>query len=234
MIRREEIAGGGRPNCMVVFVESYPQVIAGQQRTLMSLLEHWDSSIADPVVLTPGSGPYVDLLRSQGRTVWEMPQPSRLGRYGGAVYGDGVWGKVRNAAEAGGYIRALRRELLRRGVRGVFCNDMRGILTVGVAARSLGLPVMTWDKLDKPHGMLDWIELPLLSQVAIISDAVLTKFPDWQVRRYRNKIHRISNGADLDRFDVAVPDRKRLAWSPGIWRLGWWEPSAIERARTGS
>jgi glycosyltransferase involved in cell wall biosynthesis len=89
---------------------------------------------------------------------------------------------------------------------------MRGILTVGVAARSLGIPVMTWDKLDKPHGWLDWLELPLLHRTAVISNAVLTKFPQWQVRWFRKRIEHVSNGADLVRFDTVQSMRSSLGF----------------------
>lgn len=187
----------------VVFVESYPQVIAGQQRTLLSLLETWSENEIPAAVLVPGEGPYVDELKSRKADVWVVPQPKQLGRYGGAVYRDGLIAKLKTRAQALGYIRTLRRFLREKKVQGVFCNDMRGILTVGISARSLGVPVMTWDKLDKPHGWLDSLELPLLQRTAVISEAVLTKFPKWQVQWFRNRIELVPNGADLARFDSA-------------------------------
>lgn len=194
----------------VVFVESYPQVIAGQQRTLLSLLEAWAEHNIPAAVLVPQEGVYVDELRRRGIDVWLVPQPEQLGRYGGAIYRDGLCTKLKTRLQAAGYIRTLRRELRQRRVRAVFCNDMRGILTAGIAARSLGLPVMTWDKLDKPHGRLDWFELPLLQRTAVISSAVLTKFPRWQVRRFQNRIELVPNGADLARFDAAKSVRPEL------------------------
>ncbi|QDV12550.1 GDP-mannose-dependent alpha-(1-6)-phosphatidylinositol monomannoside mannosyltransferase [Rosistilla oblonga] len=199
------------PNhAQVLFVESYPQVIAGQQRTLLSLLSQWDSKLADAVVMTPGGGVYVDKLRSLDHLVWEFPQPARLSRYGGAIYDDGFVGKLRNGTQGVAYLRQLRKALQDKDVRAVFCNDMRGLLTVGVAARSLGIPVMIWDKLDKPHGWLDRIELPLVNRVAIISEAVLSKFSSRQCQRYRDKISLVPNGADLTQFDGVPADRARF------------------------
>ena len=33
-----------------------------------------------------------------------------------------------------------------------------------VAARLAGIPVLIWDKLDQPHGMLDQLQLPLANR----------------------------------------------------------------------
>ena len=186
----------------------------------MSLLDRWDGKLAKAVVLTPGEGMYVERLRQLGHSVTVIPQPQRLGRYGGAVYEDGYIGKIRNGVEGLRYIRSLRRELKQSGIAAVFCNDMRGLLTVGAAARSLRIPVMIWDKLDKPHGRLDLFELPLVTRVAIISNSVLSKFPRWQVERFRNKIKLVPNGADLTKFDVAVADRDAFGITPEDLAIG--------------
>ena len=202
-----------RTTSPVVFVESYPQVIAGQQRTLISLLETWSETEIPAIVFVPGDGIYVEKLRELGVDVRIVPQPAMLDRYGGQIYQDGWRKKWKTWSATLTYVREIRRILRKQRVQGVFCNDMRGILTAGIAARSLGLPVMTWDKLDKPHGRLDLIELPLLQRVAIISNAVLTKFPQWQVRWFNKKIVLVPNGADLSRFDSACSARIALGLS---------------------
>jgi glycosyltransferase involved in cell wall biosynthesis len=98
---------------------------------------------------------------------------------------------------------------------GVYCNDMRGLLTAGIAARCLGLPVMIWDKLDKPHGWMDWLQLPLVRKNIIISKAVLRKYPAWQVRLLRNRIELVHEGADLERFQGTKSVRRTLGLGEG-------------------
>lgn len=198
----------------ILFVESYPHVMFGQQRTLLSLLEGCAAAGIAPQVVATSEGMFVDEVRRRGVPVTILPYPGLLSVYGGAIYGYRGWRRLRMFKQLAGYVLSIRRALRLLELDGVFCNDMRGLLTVGLAARSLGLPVMIWDKLDRPHGWLDWIQLPLVRRNLIISDAVRTKYPRWQQKLFRGRIHRIFNGADLDRFDGARSIRDELPSEP--------------------
>lgn len=198
----------------ILFVESYPHVMFGQQRTMLSLLETCPTTGVEPMVAVTGEGPFVEEVRRRAVPVTILPYPGLLSSYGGAIYGYRGWRRLQMVGQLAGYVMTIRRTLKLLGIDGVFCNDMRGLLTVGLAARSLGLPVMIWDKLDKPHGWLDWLQLSLVSRNLIISDAVKTKYPAWQKQFFRNRIHKIFNGADLSRFDAARSIRNELPGEP--------------------
>ena len=200
--------GDRRP---VLFVESYPQVLAGQQRTLLALLDAWPADGPPTVVTAPAGGPLPDALPSVagGRVRFEpLPPRPALNRYGGAIYRDRGLAKLKTLAAAAGGVRDARRFLQRLRPAAAFCNDMRGILTVGIAAKSLGVPLMTWDKLDKPHGRGGWmdrLELPLCDRVLVISEAVKAKFPAAHRRRYAAKLRTVRNGIDFAPLDAAAP-----------------------------
>ncbi|QDV65951.1 glycosyltransferase family 4 protein [Crateriforma conspicua] len=197
-----------------LFVESYPHVIAGQQRTLLSLLQRCRRHDIEPVVLTPGPGAYVDHLRDAGFEVHVAAYPESLGRYGGAIYRDGIRGRVSVMRQTAGYVWGLRSVLRQLDPAAVFYNDMRGLLTVGVAAKTMGVAGMIWDKLDKPHGKLDWFQLPLVRKNPIISGPVAMKYPAWQRRIWGNRICRVPNGVDYGRFQNQPDIRSDLGWSP--------------------
>ncbi|MEM9704122.1 MAG: hypothetical protein AAF907_16910, partial [Planctomycetota bacterium] len=75
----------------VLFVESYPQVLAGQQRTLLAILDAWPADGPEPVVVAPSNGPLPEALPSvaDGRVRFEiLPPREALNRYGGAIYRD--------------------------------------------------------------------------------------------------------------------------------------------------
>lgn len=179
----------------------------------MSLLDTATDNGIQPIVSVPGEGVFTDRLRELGHEILLQPYAEKLNRYGGAIYRDGLATKLATVLDGIKYILTCRRQLKQRRPQSVFCNDMRGLLTVGVAARSLGIPVMTWDKLDKPHGILDWFQLPLVNLNAIISTPVTNKYPPWQRWWYRNKIHLIPNGADLPKFENVIPMRRELGIS---------------------
>jgi glycosyltransferase involved in cell wall biosynthesis len=194
----------------ILFVESYPHVLFGQQRTLLSLLDACGGMGVEPLVAVTASGPFTDEVRQRGIEQVEFPYPDSISGYGGAIYRTRGLRWLRMMGQVAGYIRGIRRELRRLQVGAVFCNDMRGLLTVGVAARSLGLPVMIWDKLDKPHGWMDWVQLPLVACNLIISDAVTNKYPSWQKKVFASRISKVSDGVALESFDASVSIRARL------------------------
>ncbi|MBA2780245.1 glycosyltransferase family 4 protein [Billgrantia kenyensis] len=185
----------------ILFVESYPHVMYGQQRTLLYLLEVACQEGHTVQVLSTERGVFADHVESMGQSVICCGYPERLSQYGGAIYRYGFRDKLLTQWQAFSYIKTLRDFLLNQEehIDIVFCNDMRGLLTMGVAARLCGIPAVIWDKLDKPHGVLDWFQLPIADLNIIISDAVLKKYPAWQKRWYKRKIHKIHDGcAKLD------------------------------------
>ena len=203
------------------FVESYPQVVAGQQRTLAAILAAWTDRGHAATVVAPADGPARGPFEAAGAEFVVSEPPPRLRRYGGAVYSDGPLGKAANAAAAARYVRQARRWLARTRPDVLFCNDARGWLTLGPAAKSLRLPVIHWDKLDQPHGRGGWmdrLELPLCDRVLFITDAVKAKFPPAQLVRYAAKWRTVHDGIEPDRFDPAAdpaadPYRAGLGWA---------------------
>lgn len=184
----------------IVFVESYPQVMYGQQHTLMSLLNNAKNDGHHCRVVTTNDGPFVNNLRHHGNEVVIHPYPSQLAVYGGAIYNYGFKDKLSLVLQSIKYFLELRVWLKSNRPDILFCNDMRGLLTMGVAARSLGIPVVIWDKLDKPHGLLDWFQLPIAKVNIIISDAVKVKYPVIQQSIFARKIHKIHEGVDLPTY----------------------------------
>lgn len=192
----------------ILFVDSYPQEVAGQQRTLLAMLDRARVEGFEPTVVLPQDGGFADHLREAGWPVAVVPQPARLGGYGGAVYRLGITGYAKAGLAWAGYIRDIAGWLRARDEKVMFCNDLRGVLTFGVAAKRAGQKVVLWDKLDKPHGLLDHVQLPLVNRNLVISRAVLSKYPAWQQRAMRDRIEVVSNGIDYARF--ADPPRGRL------------------------
>ncbi len=194
----------------VLFVESYPHVVYGQQHTMLALLEHSRQAEIEPLVAVPGEGSFADSVRQMGIEPTVFPYPSMLARYGGAIYHYQGIGQVAFAWQVARYVLQARRGLRSLAPSAVFCNDLRGLLTIGAAARSLRIPVMIWDKLDRPHGWLDRLQLPLANRTAFISDAVKAKFSERALRRYADRLETIPNGVEVNRFDAAKPIRQRL------------------------
>ena len=65
-------------NKLVAFVESYPHVIAGQQRTMLSLLEMSPHRGIEPLLVAPKQGVYVDTVVERGIRATLIPYPERM------------------------------------------------------------------------------------------------------------------------------------------------------------
>lgn len=182
----------------------------GQQRILLSMLDACPRADIEPLIAVTAEGPFVEEVRRRSIPVTFFPYPELLFSYGGAIYRTKGFRFLRMLWQLMGYIRQIRSKLRPLSLDGVYCNDMRALLTVGIAARSLGLPVLIWDKLDKPHGWMDWFQLPLVTQNLIISKAVTRKYPKWQTFLMGRKIVLAYEGADLERADKAVSIRRTL------------------------
>ncbi|MEH6453544.1 MAG: glycosyltransferase family 4 protein [Psychromonas sp.] len=182
----------------ILFIESYPQVIFGQQKTLLSLLAEAQKQRIDTTVACTERGVFTEKLEELNYKLELFRYPEMLSTYGGAIYRYGLTQKIKTAFQLLKYINGIRLKLKMMKPDLVFCNDMRGLLTVGVAAKFAGIPVVIWDKLDKPHGWMDWFQLPLVQKNIIISDSVRVKYPQWQQSFFSKKIEKIYNGAYLD------------------------------------
>ena len=185
----------------VLFVESYPQASAGQQETLLALLARCDAAGIAPTVAAPGPGVFMERIAAAGHAARVMPQPAAIARYGGAIYRYGGLRKLAMAGAVARYVARLRQDIARGPWRAVFCNDLRGLLTFGLAARLTGVPTIIWDKLDRPHGIYDALQLPLASRNLMIADCVGAKYPQWQRRLWADRMVLNRNGIDTARVD---------------------------------
>ncbi|CDU11566.1 glycosyltransferase family 4 protein [Vibrio coralliirubri] len=197
----------------VLFVESYPQVFMGQQQTMLALLKSAVKRGIVPTVACTAEGIYSKILRDEGFDVITFEYPTSLQVYGGEIYRYGVIKKIQTYAQIIPYVMGIVKKLKALQIDAVYCNDMRGILTVGVAAKLAGIPSITWDKLDKPHGWLDWVQLPLVNRNMVISDSVRVKYPSWQNRFYNKRVVKVHDGAYIDVIDKAINIREELGFT---------------------
>lgn len=184
----------------VLFVESYPHVMMGQQKTLTKLLDRCKDRNIYPIVACTDEGVFSQYVRNEGFETLIIPYPDKINVYGGQIYHYSLVDKLKTYFQVIEYIFSLIKFLKTNKIDTVYCNDMRGLLTVGVAAKLCFIPVVIWDKLNKPHGWLDKLQLPLVSKNIIISDSITTKYPTIQTKIFSAKIHKIMEGVFLDEF----------------------------------
>jgi glycosyltransferase involved in cell wall biosynthesis len=120
----------------------------------------------------------------------------RLGRYGGAVLRENVWGKARLVWPYLTYSAHVKRIIRNANIRVVHCNSIRSLLTVGPVARLCGVPVVWHHRLDQ--GRWDRFGIKLANRVIVVANSLAEQLkPRPQDRK---KLITIYNGVDLREF----------------------------------
>lgn len=190
----------------ILFIEAYPG-FRGAQRSLAALLEgirrrQLDATANSPkieaAVLCLAPGRAEEGYRQSGADVHLLTPPAALQVFGGGLRGDGPpqagrAQKLRAVTALARFTPRLRHFLRQHRPDVVHCNQARGVLLAGPAARSLGLPLV-WHQ----RGMLDLSSTVtaaagLLAQHLIcVSRAVRQSLP----KRLRRRSTVINNGID--------------------------------------
>ena len=166
-----------------LFVEAYPRA-KGSQRSLALLLEHLPPEVRRSVLC------FVDaqsaqLYRDSGVEVTVEPPPRSLRGYGGNL---NETTSARLAALGLGAVLPftwrLRRRFRRLAPDVVHCNQARGVLLTGWAARSLGLPIVWHLRGSNPlRGRMTRMAGRLADRVICVSDDLLADVPNPEVAR---------------------------------------------------
>lgn len=194
----------------VLYVEAYPG-FRGAQRSLATLVGSLVRPVAgspdaavDPTIRCTHAGRAADGYRRQGLRVEIHPAPARLLELGGGLARRGLAGQL--ATVGLGLVpdtwRWLRRLRLERPDL-VHCNQARGVLLAGPAARLLGLPVIWHQRglLDLP-GWARTLASRLATDTVCVSTAVRESLPEG----IRHRARVIANGIDTG----SLPDQSTV------------------------
>ncbi|NQW05388.1 MAG: hypothetical protein HQ485_15390, partial [Acidobacteria bacterium] len=131
-----------RPIHVLIF-EPYPFAqVAGNLRTLLYILAHTDRSKFQLTLAVPFETPLKQLVAAFDVNWQVLPPPAQLNQYGGKVLTGGRWQQLRSVGAWWTYTRYLRRWLRQSQVDVIYCNGIRALITLGVAARLAGVPTV--------------------------------------------------------------------------------------------
>ncbi len=184
----------------VMFFESHSGYFYGAQQSLWLLVKHLDRRRFRPIFVGPEEGLLTARLQEAGVKTVILRHDDGLGRYGGAVLREGIWGKMRLLIPYAAYARRLRRIMREEGVDIAHCNSIRSLLTVGPVARTAGVPLIWHHRLSLEFGWWNRIGLWLADRVIVVSDSLRDHFPGGPVDP--RKFVTVYNGVNLANFDA--------------------------------
>jgi len=158
----------------VIVFHAYPHQYAGAQRFTHGLARALPDRGCWARVVTPADGPFVARLRDDGIDVRIVPAPEVWQRYGRALEGP----------LAGPALASLPAYWLKlaRAIKGwrpsvVHCNDHRGLLLGGPAARLAAVPVVWHVHGVYPSLMLNLLGMLVAERILVNSRATLAGLP---------------------------------------------------------
>jgi glycosyltransferase involved in cell wall biosynthesis len=195
-----------RPVRVLIF-EPYPMgKVGGNLRTLSYLVAHIDRTRFELVVVSPMETEFIARLRAGGTECVVVEPPASVGRYGGKVLRDGWFGGLRNALDLLRYNQALARVVRARKIDVIYCNSIRALLSIGLAAKLTRTPVLWYIKGELNNPTLDRIGFAMADRIFFFCASNRDdKYPSL-VRRHQRKIGVLKIG--IDPADVLAVERR--------------------------
>jgi glycosyltransferase involved in cell wall biosynthesis len=185
------------PANRVLIFEPYPgNKIAGNLRTLAYILKYSDKANWHFVVLAPSEmrGAIPDTLEGVDLVVLEPG--SSIHRYGGRALRDSLAGRAKSAWQLLQYNLRVSRLIRERKIDVVYCNSIRALLFVGLAARLTRTPLLWYIKGDLANPLLDRMGFLIADKILFFCESNRDdKYPRL-VKHYRRKIDILPIGLD--------------------------------------
>ncbi len=155
----------------VAYISQFPNMVGGGEHSLLDLMCSLPKHI-EPVLITPGAGMFSDKANKCDIEHQSLPMPP-LKQAKLSVFSQ--WRKT---------LKTLKPDV-------IHANNSRAAFYAGIAAKSLGIPVVFHCRISEPDGLMDNILMRLVHMVICNSQAVAQRFSDFQVpvRVIYNGIH---------------------------------------------
>lgn len=207
----------------VVFCESGYNRFYGAQQSLFNFLINCDKEELDIVTLSPGRGMFTEKLEQNNIHVDVVAYPKELDRTGEQLRNNSFLKKIKMSLGILKYIRKQLKYFKAKNIDLVYCNDIRSILTCGVAARLSGIPVLWYVRIDKNLGLFNQIAANIANQIAVIANNVKSIFKDKYIYKAKQKFNTIYTGIDLEQIDLKEEEsslREELGLSQDVNLVG--------------
>lgn len=201
--------GRGRHQVRIGIFEPYPVArVGGNLRTLLNIITAIDHRSFRLFVLVPFETSLVEQIRRRGVECVVIRPPASVDRYGGKCLRGSVRDRARTMFDLLVYNLRLARLFKRYQFDMVYCNSIRAVLSIGVAAKLQRIPVFWYVKGELQNGFLDRVGFLLSSRIAFFCDSNRDdKYPHL-VRWYRWRIDIVPAGFDpLAVEEVEASDR---------------------------
>ncbi|TMW72245.1 glycosyltransferase [Alteribacter natronophilus] len=190
----------------VAVCESGYNMFYGAQQSLYNFLINSKNPDLHLKVVTPGEGLFTEQLNEAKILRDVVTYPKALDKSGSDIKSKGLVGKIKSIISLPLYIIKYYKYFKREDYNLIYCNDIRSILTCGVAAKMLGIPVLWYVRIDKNLGIFNQIAANIADQIIVIADNVKDIFNTKYIINSSNKFKTIYTGIDMEMVDSVIKD----------------------------
>jgi glycosyltransferase involved in cell wall biosynthesis len=182
----------------ILIYEPYPfRQISGNLRTQSYIMEFIDKRRFHLVFLAPFETDFTKKVQMDGIDTVVLEPSKRINRYGGKCLQDSLFRKVLTMLDLFQYNLKLYRVFKKKNIDVLYCNCIRSVLTVWLAAVLRRTPILWYIKGELQNPILDTIGFILCKKILFYCETNKNdKYPR-KVKRYKNKIEILGPGIDL-------------------------------------
>jgi len=194
----------------IVFFESSHDNFYGAQQSLYYFLVNTDCDFQKTVVL-PGIGVFYDKLVQENIHTEIVEYPKSFQSSGAIIKKSGLAVKLRVVVDAMRYVRGLLKYLKENDFDVVYCNDIRTILTAGLAGRMLGIPVVWYVRGCENRSLLNTLAAFLCTKIVVIAEGIKSSFRKPVVTMRDSVFVTVYSGIDIEAVDEIHVDESLYA-----------------------
>jgi len=181
----------------VLIYEAYPfNQVGGNLRTQGYIMKFVDRTKFNLVLLSPREIDFTRKMREEGIDTVILPPSKRINRYGGNCLRDGFTGKFLTIIDLFRYNLQVLKVFKSKKIDIVYCNCIRAVLTVGLAAVLGKVPILWYIKGSLDNRILDFIGFMISRKILFFCETNKNdKYPNL-IKWYGRKVGILKIGID--------------------------------------
>ena len=183
----------------ILIFEPYPvNQVGGNLRTLSYILKFVDKTKYHLIIVVPVETDLLKGFREEGVECVVVSAPPRVNRYGGQCLKDSFWSRVLSVWDMLLYNLQLYRMVKNKRIDLIYCNCIRAVLSIGLAARLSRRPVLWYVKGELQNGFLDRLGFILANKILFFCETNRDDRYPRLVSWYKKKIDVLKIGIDSE------------------------------------
>jgi len=197
----------------ILIFEPYPfNRIAGNLRTQSNIIKFVNKKKFNLVFLSPFETGFTKKLEKEGVDTVILEAPARVNRYGGKNLSDGSFGRFKTVISLFRYNLRLRRVIRQKNIDIIYCNSIRGVLTMSLSALLTMVPILWYIKGELQNKILDAIGFFLSRKILYFCESNKNDKYPLLTSIFRKKIEILKIGINPDVVaNIEQTDKSNLA-----------------------